>query len=86
MPFNVGDEVEKPGGDYSFRGRVVAVFVKRSGAERMVVEDARGLLVIFNESPLTDAMPRVAEFVPAVGKIDSNGYCRQCDSDLGDWR
>lgn len=48
----VGDLVEKVGGDYRFRGHVVAVFQKRSGAVRLVVENADGLLFIFNESNL----------------------------------
>src|SRR5574343_172788 len=50
--FEVGDRVEKIGGDYSFEGEVVSVFKKRSGAVRLVVEDDRGLLFIFNETNL----------------------------------
>jgi putative ribosome biogenesis GTPase RsgA len=50
--FAVGDRVEKTGGDYTFRGYVVAVFVKRSGAVRLVVENADGLLFIFSEAQL----------------------------------
>lgn len=48
MTFDVGDEVEKIGGDYTFIGVVVAAFLKRGGAPRYVVEDDRGLLFIFN--------------------------------------
>lgn len=58
--FEVGDRVEKVGGDYSFEGEVVSVFKKRSSeAIRLVVEDDRGLLFIFNESSLRlkDAKP-----------------------------
>lgn len=50
--FAVGDRVEKTGGDYTFRGLVVAVFRKRSGAVRLVVENADGLLFIFSETQL----------------------------------
>jgi hypothetical protein len=49
----LGDEVEKTGGDYTFHGEVVAVFAKRSGAIRYVVEDAQGLLHIFSDKNLT---------------------------------
>lgn len=44
--------VTKTGGDYHFEGVVVARFPKLSGAIRVVVEDDRGLLFIFNESML----------------------------------
>jgi hypothetical protein len=50
--FNVGDGVVKNGGDYYFYGDVVAVFRKRSGAERVVVENADGILHIFNPNQL----------------------------------
>lgn len=53
--FNVGDRVVKTGGDYSYSGVVVSAFQKVSGAQRYVVEDARGLLFIFNESQLHKA-------------------------------
>lgn len=46
--FAAGDHVEKTGGDYCFRGVVVARFVKLTGAVRYVVEDDCGLLFIFN--------------------------------------
>lgn len=48
----VGDPVQKVGGDYQFQGWVVAVFLKRGGAERYVVEDKHGLLFIFNARQL----------------------------------
>ncbi len=47
-----GDEVEKTGGEYTFRGLVVGVIRKRSGAVRYVVEDDRGLLFIFRPEQL----------------------------------
>ncbi len=50
--FEVGDPVQKVGGDYSFEGIVVAAFKKFSGQIRYVVEDERGLLFIFNEKSL----------------------------------
>lgn len=50
--FNVGDAVEKVGGDYTFEGTVVSVFSKLSGATRLVVEDNRGVLHIYSEKNL----------------------------------
>ena len=50
--FEVGDRVEKVGGDYRYDGWIVAVVVKRSGQVRYVVEDERGLLFIFSEPDL----------------------------------
>lgn len=50
--FAIGDPVEKTGGDYSYRGGVVGVIRKRSGALRYVVENSDGMLFIFNESQL----------------------------------
>ncbi len=41
-----GDAVYKIGGDYRFDGFVVAIFQKKSGEVRMVVEDDRGVLFI----------------------------------------
>lgn len=48
----IGDEVEKVGGDYSFHGIVRCVFAKASGAVRVVVEDDRGILMIYSEKHL----------------------------------
>jgi len=53
--FNTGDYVEKTGGDYQYRGWVSCWFYKRSGAIRYVVENADGMLFIFNESQLAKA-------------------------------
>lgn len=50
--FQVGDKVEKVGGDYTFPGPVVAAFCKLSGAQRYVVEDDRGVLHIFSDKNL----------------------------------
>jgi hypothetical protein len=50
--FNVGDKVEKVGGDYRFDGIVVAKFAKLSGLVRYVVEDDRGVLHIYSEKNL----------------------------------
>lgn len=50
-----GDEVEKVGGDYRYRGVVVAVFEKRSGAVRVVVENDGGMLFIFSPAQLRPA-------------------------------
>lgn len=48
----VGDKVEKVGGDYKFVGVIVAKFPKLSGAIRFVVEDDRGVLHIYSEKNL----------------------------------
>lgn len=45
---NVGDEVSKVGGDYTFEGMIVAAFYKLSGAPRYVVEDDRGVLHVYS--------------------------------------
>lgn len=47
-----GDQVSKVGGDYTFDGEVVAAFTKKSGAQRYVVEDDRGVLHIFSTKNL----------------------------------
>lgn len=52
MQFNVGDKVEKVGGDYTFVGTVVATFEKLSGVIRLVVEDDRGVLHVYSEKIL----------------------------------
>lgn len=52
-----GDHVEKTGGDYSFKGTVVSVFEKASGARRVVVENPEGILHIFSEKQLTLTQP-----------------------------
>lgn len=48
----LGDKVEKVGGDYTFVGVIVADFVKLSGLRRLVVEDDRGVLHVYNEKIL----------------------------------
>jgi hypothetical protein len=59
--FDVGTFVVKSKGDYIFSGHVVTVFRKRSGAVRYVVENADGVLHIFNHSQLYKPGPgRVA--------------------------
>lgn len=47
-----GYKVAKRSGDYTFFGWIVAIFKKRSGQIRYVVEDERGLLLIMNEQQL----------------------------------
>lgn len=47
-PVQVGQHVEKRGGDYQFDGRIVAAFQKRSGVWRYVVEDDRGVLHVYS--------------------------------------
>jgi len=52
-----GDRVLKDGGDYKFEGQVVAVFYKRSGQVRIVVENDAGILHIFSEPQLQVLIP-----------------------------
>jgi hypothetical protein len=48
LELEVGQLVEKVGGDYQFEGHVVAKFAKLSGAVRYVVEDDRGVLHVYS--------------------------------------
>lgn len=69
----VGDLVEKVGGDYIFVGHIRAIFPKASGAERMVVEDDRGVLHIYSSknlrpAPATPPRPSDAEIEETVRK------------------
>ena len=48
ISLEVGIQVEKVGGDYTFVGEVRAIVVKKSGEMRFVVEDDRGILHIFH--------------------------------------
>jgi hypothetical protein len=52
MGFEVGDKVEKVGGDYTFVGTAVSVFTKLSYVYRYVVEDDRGCLHIYSDKNL----------------------------------
>lgn len=54
--FAVGDPVKKIGGDYTFEGIVRAVFAKRSGEVRFVVEDDRGVLHVYSAKNLAPAI------------------------------
>jgi hypothetical protein len=40
------------GGDYTYEGWIVAIFSKRSGATRYVVEDDNGRLFIHNDGQI----------------------------------
>lgn len=53
--FDVGDVVNKVGGDYSFKGVVRSSFSKASGATRYAVEDDRGVLHIYSAKNLVKA-------------------------------
>lgn len=52
MKYTTGDLVQKLSGDYRFQGRVVSAFRKLSGEVRYVVENADGMLFLFNEGQL----------------------------------
>lgn len=49
----VGDYVMKTGGDYTFEGYVLCRFKKLSGKVRYVVENADGVVHIFNGGQLS---------------------------------
>lgn len=44
----IGDTIIKETGDYTFTGEIRAILTKKSGATRLVGENAEGLLFIFN--------------------------------------
>lgn len=50
--YQVGEPVEKVGGDYQFVGVVVAAFQKLSGVWRYVVEDDRSILHVYSDKCL----------------------------------
>lgn len=52
MEYKIGQKFEKQGGDYRFKGVIVAAFTKLNGTVRYVGENADGLLFIFNESAI----------------------------------
>lgn len=52
-PLQVDDVVEKTTGDYRYKGVIKAAFSTAKGARRFVVENADGMLFIFNERQLT---------------------------------
>ena len=53
LPYQVGDRVRKIVGDYTFVGFVVAIFQKRNGHLRVVVEhETCGMLHIFSPANL----------------------------------
>lgn len=54
MPkYKVGTHFEKVGGDYRFKGVIVASFTKQNGMIRYVGENSDGLLFIFNEGAIS---------------------------------
>lgn len=50
--FEIGDHVEKTGGDYTYQGEIIGVITKKSGAVRYIVENDMGMLFIFNGTQL----------------------------------
>lgn len=51
--YSVGQQFQKVGGDYQFKGEIVAVFRKKNGIIRYVGENSDGLLFIFNEGAIS---------------------------------
>ena len=55
--FGEGDMVVKRDGDYVFRGMIVGMFRKRSGAPRYNVENEDGVVMIMNHTQLEFDQP-----------------------------
>lgn len=53
MKYQIGQKFEKRGGDYRFKGTIVAAFTKLNGTIRYVGENSDGLLFIFNEDAIS---------------------------------
>jgi len=51
--FLIGDYVVVTAKDYKYKGWLVAKFQKRSGVDRVVVEDSEGRLFIHNKDQLS---------------------------------
>lgn len=50
--YDIGQEFEKVGGDYTFHGWIIGRFRKRGGLIRYAGENEQGLIFIFNESAI----------------------------------
>lgn len=48
----IGDPVEHVSGDFAFRGTVVGVFARRKGSTLAAVENADGLVLLFDPKEL----------------------------------
>lgn len=53
MIYLVGDYVLVTAKDYKYTGWLVSKFVKRSGAERVIVEDLNGRLLVHNKDQIS---------------------------------
>ena len=67
-PYGPGTRVEKTEGDYGFSGEILLAFEKRSGHVRWLVEDDRGLVLIWNARQITAAA--VEPFLPQLRGTD----------------
>lgn len=94
MP-EIGKLVSKTGGDYTFTGDIRAVFTKRNGVVRYVVENDDRVLHIFSAANLSLPTPpgRAPDVVTTWQRSDwrqivARGYChppnshKELDSDL----
>jgi len=63
---NVGDLVEKTGGDYTFQGRIVVIFNKLGAPDaiRVVVEGSEGLLLIMSPKQIRRVKDYAYEVLP----------------------
>jgi len=78
--FQIYDRVIKDGGDYTFRGQVVAIFQKRSGAVRYVVENDDGILHIFSAANLT----LISRHEPRCDKIEKVLRKKRIEDKMGE--
>lgn len=58
----IGDTLVKDTGDYTFTGEIRGIITKKSGAVRLIGENAEGILFIFN--------PAQVKIIPNVEETD----------------
>lgn len=80
----VGQPVEKVGGDYSFEGVVMAKFLKRDRRSlRYVVEDDRGVLHVYSDKNLRSTHPLVKAIESPIAKhVRATNAAQKIVSDL----
>lgn len=69
LPAQLKDRVKKAGGDYTFEGVVVAMFNKRGGEVRYVIEDDRGILLIMNPRQIIKVDPTEMDYAAVERRI-----------------
>lgn len=78
MRIEVGDDVTKVTGDYSFDGVVRSTFEKGSGERRLVVEDDRGALHIYSDKNLRRVLNQAdQQYLRILKKLLDHGVYRE---------